>query len=164
VAVAALALLLVADFGSLGDYYRTTQNEDWRGVTDYVLAHAQPGDYALFYASYVRTPFDLYRRLHDPTSSATTGPTAPPTELPRWRPVMETTAAARARANRVWVFLSHNATPDCENAVDAYLRGRFATEQSIDFYLVQVRLYTDPAASRDDDPKLLARVGEVCNY
>ena len=163
-AFAALALLLVADFGSLGDYYRTTQNEDWRGVTDYVLAHAQPGDYALFYASYVRTPFDLYRRLHDPTSDVTTGSTAPPIELRRWRPVMETTAAARARANRVWVLLSHNATPDCENAVDAYLRGRFATEQAIDFYLVQVRLYTDPAASRDDNPKLLARVGEVCNY
>ena len=41
-ACAALTLLVVADIGSLGDYYRTTQNEDWRGVTDYVLAHAQP--------------------------------------------------------------------------------------------------------------------------
>jgi mannosyltransferase len=164
-AYAALALLLVADIGSLDDYYRTTQNEDWRGVTEYVLARAQPGDYALFYASYVRTPFDLYRRLQHPASSATTNPTTPPTELRRWRPVTETTAEARARADRVWVLLSHLATPDCENAVDAYLRGRFTRDDSLDFNQIQIRLYADPApTSRNDDPWLLARVGEACTY
>ncbi len=166
-----LVLLLAIDIISLDWYYRRAQNEDWRDVTTYVLRHARPGDYVLFFASYVRTPFNLYRGMDDTAAApritaVSTAPSdrtsPPPTELSKWRPLVQTTAVARAQATRVWVLLSHNATPDCEQAVDDYLRQRFTSGDSTVFNLVRVRLYETPAPVTTTSETQLADIVRFC--
>ncbi len=156
---AVFALLVAAQVRSLSWYYRGLENEDWRRTTAYVLSHARPGDYVVFVASYVRAPFDLYRRLDEPVAS----PTAPPIELPAWRTPVETAAAVRAHATRVWVVLSHNATTRCQDAVDDYLRRRFATMDSLAFHFVQVRLYDHPLSTGDSTGAPLSDVQQACS-
>ncbi len=156
---AAFALLVAAQVRSLSWYYRGLENEDWRSTTAYVLTHARAGDYVVFVASYVRAPFNVYRRLDDPVAS----PTAAPIELPTWRTPVETAAAVRAHAARVWVVLSHNATPSCQDAVDDYLRRRFAAVDSLAFHLVQVRLYDHPVSTGDSAAAQSTEVAHVCS-
>jgi mannosyltransferase len=157
-----LFALVAASALSLEWYYRNLENEDWRGVTSYVLSHAEPGDYILFFSSYTRSPFDLYRHVADTTRAPIQDGHVPPVEMPRWRPLPTTIAEARTRATRLWVAFSHNATSDCEDAVNDYLRQRFSADDSLDFHLVRLRRYAEPLPSPSPHPADSATATQSC--
>jgi mannosyltransferase len=58
-AVAVAAVLMVGGFG-LVRWYDDGAGADYRGASGYVAASGHPGDGVLFYAPYVRMPFELY--------------------------------------------------------------------------------------------------------
>ncbi len=58
-AVAVAAVLVVGGYG-LARWYGGGAGADYRGASAYVAGAARPGDGVLFYAPYVRTPFELY--------------------------------------------------------------------------------------------------------
>lgn len=104
------AVVALAVAGILQDARSTP--EDWRGAAAYVTEAARPGDGVLFYAPYVRVPFELYAARAgglqlDPVNSAIPlGSNT--TRFLETMPV--TTRAVRAGSTghrRIWVVLSH---------------------------------------------------------
>ncbi len=59
---AVLAVLLAACLVSDVGYYRRAPREDWRAATRYILSERAPSDATLFYPTYVRAGFEVYRR------------------------------------------------------------------------------------------------------
>jgi hypothetical protein len=57
-ALALTVSLLVGNWNA----WRTEQNPDWRGLTSYILAQAQPGDTVLFSPRWNEKPFTYYSR------------------------------------------------------------------------------------------------------
>ena len=55
-----LAVLVAAELFGDWAYFARLKKEDWRGVTRTMMAESLPGDVAIFYAPYVRRPFDYY--------------------------------------------------------------------------------------------------------
>jgi mannosyltransferase len=61
----ATILLLTISAHALVGYYRSSDKDDWRSATRYVLDSSRAGDAVLFYPSYAVAPFDYYRALRD---------------------------------------------------------------------------------------------------
>jgi mannosyltransferase len=148
-------LALVVAFELFGDwaYFAGFRKENWREASLGVLADARAGDLAIFYAPYVRRPFDYYAAHRTP---APTGASRPPRILyPSARysdftldsvlPLSLAGALDSARlAPRLWLILSHMAPGDssCIAVMDAVLRPRL--HPSDDRHLaggIEVRLY-----------------------
>jgi mannosyltransferase len=141
-------ILTVEAFGDWA-YFARFQKEDWRGVTRMLVAAAQPGDVVVFYAPYVRRPYDYYfdrfgrparapRVLYPPASySGFDGGDQSNLSL------SEAVARARRSAPRTWLVLSH-AEPDsaCRAALDAALRASYRTVALRTFPGIDVRLYS----------------------
>jgi mannosyltransferase len=92
---ASLTLVVLVSVAALAGYYRKPK-EDWRGVTQYVLSHAQPTDLVLTYPRWDAVAVDYYR-------SRFANSTAPTFEE---LPFNDTTAVTRlAPQPRVWLII-----------------------------------------------------------
>lgn len=69
VRVASLTLAVLVSVGALAGYYRKPK-EDWRGLTQYVLAQARPSDLVLIYPRWDAVAVDYYRSRY----ASSTGP------------------------------------------------------------------------------------------
>ncbi len=131
-----LAVLLAAELFGDWAYFERLRKENWRGVARMLVAESLPGDVAIFYAPYVRRPFDYY------ASRTAAPPNAPPriAELyPSARysdftldtvvPLSLAGAVDSARhAPRTWLVLSHMLHSDsaCVAALETGMRPRCA--------------------------------------
>ena len=131
------ALTVLVGLGLHGVYYYyadtpyETGDQDNRAATRYILAHAEPGDAALFYASGMEIPFNYYRgRFRDLASGSSI------TILPdrAWR-------GAPPTYRRVWLFLSQD-DARTRQAIQAWLAGRYAAIAEQHFLGVRVLLYS----------------------
>jgi mannosyltransferase len=61
--VLALGILIVAAFAGIRHVDQGPSREDYRGATNYMLAHQQVGDAVVYYPAYTSTGFDYYLRL-----------------------------------------------------------------------------------------------------
>ena len=67
---ASLTLAVLVSVGALAGYYRKPK-EDWRGVTQYLLSHAQSTDLVLIYPRWDAVAVDYYRsQFANPTAPA----------------------------------------------------------------------------------------------
>ena len=150
-------LALVVAFELFGDwaYFASFRKENWRDASLGVVADARAGDVAIFYAPYVRRPFDYYAAHAAPASAS-----RPPRILyPSARysdftldsivPLSLSGALDSARlAPRLWLIVSHTAPADsaCITAMDAALHPTL--EPVDDRHLaggIEVRLYAHAA-------------------
>lgn len=111
-AVGITVVLVVAGYG-LGRWYRQG-GSDYRGASSYVADVARPGDGVLFYAPYVRLPFELYFERTQAARSRGVRAVYPPDDWSRAparfiqavpmpeRPIGEALGGYR----RVWLVLS----------------------------------------------------------
>ncbi|MDQ2967714.1 MAG: glycosyltransferase family 39 protein [Actinomycetota bacterium] len=152
-AAAVVLVLVLAGYGLVRWY--ADGGADYRGASVYVAASSHPGDGVLFYAPYIRLPFELYfegtaaarsnraRAVYpaDPWSRASA--TFIKTVLMPERPISEALRPYR----RVWLVLSHyrsagRADPGYDNVISA-LSGR-------NFRFVQKRSFAGLALRRYD--------------
>lgn len=147
------AILALEAFGDWA-YFARFRKEDWRDATQTVLADVRPGDAVIFYAPYVRRPFDYYlaravasagqdRRASSPRIlypsrgyADFTSDSTPPLALGQ--------ALDSARlATRAWLVLSH-VGPDtaCARDLDAALRSNLPLVEDRLFLFIDVRLYS----------------------
>ncbi len=90
------ALIIFASLTTLQvvSYYNFGGKEDWRGLTTYILARAQPGD-GLIFSTGSRAAFEYYReRFHKKAS-------APPSILSRFD-------VPRDHPRRLWLVIAHS--------------------------------------------------------
>jgi mannosyltransferase len=157
------AIIAVEAFGAWS-YLARFHKEDWRDATAFVLADARPGDVVLFYAPYVRRPFDYYvdraRAGHPERDPRILYPSAAYANFTFGEPDAVTLAGAidraRASAPRTWVVLSHTASDTaCIRSLDAALRLTFDDVHTRSFPAIEVRLYgrgSGPTSARDARP------------
>lgn len=67
--VAALMLVGVVSAVLLVRWYAHGESQDWRSATHYVAGSARQGDAAVFFAPYMRIPFDYYLERSGPASA-----------------------------------------------------------------------------------------------
>jgi mannosyltransferase len=117
----AAALIVFASITGLQvvAYYNFGGKEDWRGLTGYVLAHAQPGD-GLIFSTGSRAAFEYYRERFHRT------PSAPPLILSR-------VDVARDHPRRLWLVIAHSGESDTSRAHSA-LAGRYTLVEDTPFY------------------------------
>lgn len=134
--------------------------EDWRGAAAYVTEAARPGDGVLFYAPYVRVPFELY-------AADAGGPPLDPvnSDIPlgsdttRFLEAMPVTSrtvrAGTTGQRRIWLVLSHAALYGQRDtglrAVRRGLAGSFAPSARQQFAGIQVIRF-DAVDSRATGP------------
>ena len=121
--------------------WRTAQNPDWRGVTSYVLAHAQPKDVVLFSPRWNAKPFDYYGR----------GAVDINLDLPI--PVTSDAAEAVAddiaqRYDRVWLVWTRGHYSDPEGVVTQLLQSRYEMLEDRDFGVDRLILFDLRARGR----------------
>jgi hypothetical protein len=153
--IATLAAILAIEAAGTSIYFARFQKEDWRDATRTVLAAARPGDVVVFYAPYVRRPYDYYADRARPGADnpQILYPSASYAEL---RPAGGITlslpeAMARAQqATRVWLIWSHAGSDTaCRHALDGTLRAAHHAVESFTFQGIDMSLYSD--RSRDAD-------------
>lgn len=154
-AVAILAAILLIETAGTATYFARFQKEDWRDATRTVLAAARPGDVVIFYAPYVRRPYDYYA---DRTGAATDEPQIlyPSASYAELRPAGGITlslpeAIARAQqATRVWLIWSHARSDSaCRGRLDATLRAAHHAVEGFTFQGIDVSLYSDRLRDAD---------------
>ena len=151
-AAAAVAAAAAAGFAlGLAHWYGGAAGADYRGASRDVSKTARDGDGVLFYAPYVRMPFELY--FLDTARSHEVRPVFPPVPWSRaparfiqFVPMPQRAiSAALARFRRIWLVLAQyrlygRADPGYDHVVSA-LRGQ-------GFGLVQERSYVGPTVRR----------------
>ena len=112
-AVAAIALVALAAI-QLDDFYRASPGLDWEAKADLVIAEAQPGDVALFFAPTVIRPFGYYAGYY---AEHETGLKAPGPIYPginwlgysatRFRPDLAAIESDVSQARRLWLITGY---------------------------------------------------------
>lgn len=84
--------------------------EDWKGVSEYIRDHGDPNDSIIFYPYFIRYPFEYYWKQFDQNTTAkieeissasyTIGGVMPEPNMKRIQD--------RAKSGRTWLVLSHN--------------------------------------------------------
>ena len=173
-----VAVLIAAELFGDWAYFARLRKEDWRGATRTMVAESLPGDVAIFYAPYVRRPFDYYAS-HTPASHSAdpanaSGRIAELYPSARYSdftldsvvPLSLAGAVDSARsAPRAWVVLSHTLRADstCAAAIDAALRPTLHQLRDLHFAGgVEVRLYARTKGAPDTTPARPASLGGAC--
>lgn len=151
-AAAALVVLVVLGYG-LARWYRS-DGADYRSASAYVARAAHPGDGVLFYAPYVRLPFELYFQSTSLARADTVRPVYPADSWGRARPrfieAVKMPAGPIRRAvagyRRVWLVLSQyrlygRADPGYDHVLSALSNGGFRLVQNRSFAGVSLRRY-----------------------
>jgi mannosyltransferase len=172
-----LALLVAAEMFGDWAYFARLRKEDWRGVTRTMVAESLPGDVAIFYAPYIRRPFDYYvsrRASDDPEAGSASRrvraiyPSARYSDftLDTIVPVTLAGALDTARgAPRAWLVLSHVLRTDsaCAAALDAALRPALHPVRDLRFAgAVEVRLYARTRGVVDSGRTVPATITRAC--
>lgn len=113
--IAVVGILLVLSIGELSVQYRNQTKENWRQAVAYVSAHEKAGDAIVFYAPYVRMPFEYYLN-RDPGLRARVAPLYPASAWGRFdlavdqsRPLsIAELARTQQLYDRVWLVLANN--------------------------------------------------------
>ena len=169
-------LAAVVAFELFGDwaYFSAFHKEDWRDVTRTMLADARAGDVAIFYAPYVRRPFDYY--LARPASPASPPSRSPRVLYPSARysdftldtivPLSLAGALDSARAApRLWLILSHTIRADstCAAALESALTPVLQPIDERHFVGgVEVRLYARSTAPGVHTPNAATAISRAC--
>jgi Predicted membrane protein len=112
--IAFLTIFLGSSGRSLVKFYMEQDKENWRGATSFVLSEAKPGDAVLFYAYFVRFPFEYYiERFNEPNNYPTLLELAPAPDAPRGgsdlpAPDQGFLESLPSKHGRVWLILSHD--------------------------------------------------------
>jgi mannosyltransferase len=115
------ALIIFASLTTLQvvSYYNFGGKEDWRGLTRYILARAQPGD-GLVFSTGSRAAFEYYReRFH-------TKAPAPPSILSRFD-------VPREQPRRLWLVIAHSGASEIFR-VQSALVGVYTLMEDKTFY------------------------------
>ena len=152
-AVAVVALVLVGGYG-LARWYHGETGADYRGASAYVAASSHPGDGVLFYAPYVRMPFELYFQKTTAARSDRVGavyPADPWNRAPaRFLEAVSMPKgqiqAALGRYRRVWLVLSQyrlygQADPGFDHVLSALSTRSFRLVQKRSFAGLVLRRY-----------------------
>jgi 4-amino-4-deoxy-L-arabinose transferase-like glycosyltransferase len=169
-----LAVLVAAELFGDWAYFERLRKENWRGVARTMMAESLPGDVAIFYAPYVRRPFDYYV----PDAGAAPNASRPIAELyPSARysdftldtvvPLSLAGAVDSARrAPRTWLVLSHMQRSDsaCVAALEAGMRPALRQVRTLRFAGgVEVRVYARrPGLSVDTLRAAPTALGGAC--
>jgi mannosyltransferase len=147
---AVAAIVMLAAFADW-TYFASFRQENWRDATRELLTESRPGDVALFYARYVRRPFDFYAELAARGSNAPQPqilyPDAAYSDFSSTVPGLTLEGAvdrARVTAPRAWIVISHTGSTDgaCMQALDEALRPAFPKVEERDYQWIKVRLYS----------------------
>jgi mannosyltransferase len=148
-----LALVIaIAVVLGLAHWYNGAAGTDYRGASAYVSRSAAPSDGVLFYAPYVRMPFELY--FERTARSRTVRPVYPdvpwrraPARFIEYVPMpLEAVSTAVARYRRIWLVLAQDRLygqddPGYDHVVAALRRGGFKLVQDRSYPGVLVRRY-----------------------
>ena len=151
--IAGLATVLVLSSGrSIVKLYTERHKEDWRSATAFVLSQAKPHDAVLFYAYFVRYPFEYYLTRFDAPSDLLNllelapDPDSPPhgSDLPA--PDQDLLESVPEEYSRVWLVLSHDDFPrlgrDVESRmIQSSLVRNYGAPTEHEFYGVRLLLY-----------------------
>jgi len=161
--IAMLAAIIAAQAYGDWAYFAWVEKENWRDATRTILTAAAPGDVAVFYAPYVRRPYDYYvERFGRPANAPLV--LYPATSYADFAPsgqaalsLRDAVDRASRAAPRTWLVLSH-ATPDtaCRRSLDAALRAVYGTVEDREFTRVDVRLYSNRGAGAHPEAGRLA--------
>jgi hypothetical protein len=121
--------LLAFSTHALLAYYRTSDKDDWRAATRYILASAKPGDGVVLFPHYESAPFDYYRASID-----TTGGTAPAVAQ-----LADVIPALQQHFRRVWSVYNPNGVADPDSPDS--LSHRFPVLSDSQFPGIRVTLY-----------------------
>ena len=173
-----LAVLVAAELFGDWAYFERLRKENWRGVARTIEAESLPGDVAIFYAPYVRRPFDYYQSRAVPRAAAPPNASQRIAELyPSARysdftldtvvPLSLAGAVDSARrAPRTWLVLSHMLRSDsaCVAALEAGMRPALRQVRTLRFAGgVEVRVYARrPGLSVDTLRAAPASLGGAC--
>jgi hypothetical protein len=152
-ALAVAAVVVVGGYG-LVRWYHGGAGADYRGASAYVAASGHPGDGVLFYAPYVRMPFELYFQKTKAASSARVSAVYPAdpwnrasTRFIESVPMPEEQIrAALGSYRRVWLVLSQyrlygQADPGYDHVLSALSSRRFRLVQKRSFAGLALRRY-----------------------
>ena len=136
----------------LAHWYSGAAGTDYRGASAYVSRFAAPSDGVLFYAPYVRMPFELY--FERTARSRTVRPVYPnlpwsraPARFIEYVPMpLEAVSTAVAPYRRIWLVLAQDRLygqddPGYDHVVAALRRGGFRLVQERSYAGVLVRRY-----------------------
>jgi mannosyltransferase len=157
--VLAVAAAVIAGLSALqlAVFYRE-QIEPWRSAARHVVLHSEPHDGIVFYAPYVRFPFEYYLHRDAPGSTLRKlRPVSPPygwgrfsiVRFETWSsdPKLESLERLARRQKRVWLVLSHNRGTTHDRIETAVLqRAVAATKVQVSttrFGSIVVELYRD---------------------
>jgi hypothetical protein len=174
-----LAVLVAAELFGDWAYFERLRKENWRGVARTMVAESLPGDVAIFYAPYVRRPFDYYVSHVDvshvappPNASqriAELYPSARYSDFTLDTVVPLSLAGAvdsARRAPRTWLVLSHMLRSDsaCVAALEAGMRPALRQVRTLRFAGgVEVRVYARrPGLSMDSLRAAPTSLGGAC--
>lgn len=151
--VVGTAILVIAVAG-IARWYGSGSGADYRGAARHVAAASDPGDGVLFYAPFVRLPFELYFQA---TSAAQSGRVDPVYPSDGWRrasprfieavPMPQQPIRKALRGyRRVWVVLSQyqlygQNDPGYNHVIGALAEGRFRLVQKRSFAGLTLRRY-----------------------
>jgi 4-amino-4-deoxy-L-arabinose transferase-like glycosyltransferase len=169
-----LAVLVAAELFGDWAYFERLRKENWRGVARTMVAESLPGDVAIFYAPYVRRPFDYYAShvAGPPNASprmAELYPSARYSDFTLDTVVPLSLAGAvdsARRASRTWLVLSHMLRGDsaCVAALEAGMRPALRQVRTLRFAGgVEVRVYARrPGLSMDTLRVAPTSLGGAC--
>jgi mannosyltransferase len=174
-----LAVLVAAELFGDWAYFERLRKENWRGVARTMVAESLPGDVAIFYAPYVRRPFDYYVSRVDVSQVAAPlnasqriaelYPSARYSDFTLDTVVPLSLAGAvdsARRAPRTWLVLSHMLRSDsaCVAALEAGMRPALRQVRTLRFAGgVEVRVYARrPGLSMDSLRAAPTSLGGAC--
>ena len=167
-------MLIAAEVFGDWAYFARLKKEDWRGVTRTMMAESLPGDVAIFYAPYVRRPFDYYHTSDHASDSGASSrlraiyPSARYSDftLDTIVPLSLAGALDTARAApRAWVVLSHVLRSDsaCAAAIDVALQPALHRVRDLRFAGgVEVRLYAQTRGQADSGRAVSETIATAC--
>ena len=152
-AVGVAVVLVVGGYG-LVRWYGGGAGADYRGASAYVAASGHPGDGVLFYAPYVRMPFELY---FQGTAAARSGRVRAVSPADQWNRAparvieavsmpQERTQDALGSYRRIWLVLSQyrlygQADPGYDHVISALSSTSFRLVQKRSFAGLVLRRY-----------------------
>ncbi len=135
-------------------FYEFTDREEWREAAAYVHENDRADDAIVFYAYFVRFPFDYYYdQLTDGTRASVIELSSEPYPIGGSLPEPDLTRLRSPgyRTRRVWLVLSHHGSAALDRrrqseAIRRELRGLYPSERVRDFTGVTVILFSDHEA------------------